>query len=117
MVMKPKGSQWDLYHASTHWFKSGDTVNPTDRLYTNEPHAYATRSPDTAAYFGRSKAMRQEQQALFTPVFEVEHKSAPEDTRVMDLREPEKASHSDPKGFKVNRLAGISDWKGKFQAL
>lgn len=103
-------SQFDgvLYHGTSHWFKPGETVDPTpDRVYGGEAKAFATTSKDTAGNFAHGTTVRGlkrkgGQGTLFAPIFEVE----PSDDLQKSMPAPNDTAYHTRKGFKVKGLAG-----------
>lgn len=102
-----------LFHGTTHWFQPGDVVNPT-------PHpgggsaAWGTTDMETAATYAKLKNAKQDQPALFSPIYEVETTS----DELVDTYQPKvlkvtpKPSVGDRYGMKVKGLAGFVSYDG-----
>lgn len=102
-----------LFHGTTHWFQPGDVVNPT-------PHpgggsaAWGTTDMQTAATYSSLKNAKQDQLALFSPIYEVE----PTSDELVGTYQPKflkvapKRSVGDRHGMKVKGLAGYASYDG-----
>ena len=119
MTLNPDqfGGPW--HHGSGHWFRPGETVTPTDTLFTMEPHAYASRSQTQAGKWasfhaqGRAADIQGNEStpSLFRPVYEVEPTTSRADVQEHPLVDD--ARLRDPGGLKVKRLAAFGSWKGE----
>ena len=100
-----------LFHGTAHWFRPGETVDPTVPATGIIRHAAAwgTAKMQVAATYGAHKAAQALQRPLFSPVYEVEPKSDPDSLRTHSKVQ---GSVGDPKGMRVKQLAGYAGFDG-----
>lgn len=111
-------NEHQFFHGTGAWLKPGDTVRPTDSLFTTEPQAYASSSFDHAAGYSARHAQgrasdiegRPSQMSLFRPVYQVEPTTDRADVLTMPVIGQSRLR--DPGGLKVKGTAGYGTWSG-----